>query len=453
MGFPIITFGNDNFIVVIFLHRTYVFVSKMNLEHYKIEKEYKMKNLLSICLATLCLIRCTNQPNTAVVLTGLDRVEEHESLFAGQKIGIITNHTAYNSNDKHIIDVFAKMKNVEVSALFGPEHGIRGDEAAGETIDDEINEEQKIPIYSLYGETRKPTLQMLQDCDMLIYDIQDIGARYYTYISTMALAMEAAAENNIQFVVLDRPNPINGKDLEGNLLENEFATFVGMFPVPVRHGLTVGEYANMINGEKWLKDGVQVDLTVIEMSGWKREMWYDETGLKWRPPSPNIPDLQVATVYPGTCLFEGTNISEGRGTYEPFLRIGAPWFNENTFMSINKLLDIPGVIFAPISFTPKSIKGMATSPKYLNEAVNGLKLAVKDRNNFKPYIAGIEIVKYFFEQQKEKFEWRESHFDRLCGTNKIRKFITEGQPISEIKKWCEKDIEFFKKQRAGYLLY
>ena len=237
------------------------------------------------------------------------------------------------------------------------------------------------------------------------------------------------------------------------MLEKEYATFVGMFPVPVRHGLTVGEYAQMINGEKWLTNQQQTDLTIIKMQGWKRKMWYDETGLKWRAPSPNMPDLQVATIYPGTCLFEGTNISEGRGTYQPFLKIGAPWFNENTFLSINKLLDIPGVLLAPISFTPKSIKGMSTSPKHLNVHVQGLQIAIKDRNILKSYIAGIELVKYFYDQQNEKFEWRESHFDRLCGTDKIRKFIVSGKQISEIKEWCEKDIDIFLKQREKYLLY
>ena len=410
-----------------------------------------MKNLIQIFSVCLFLFGCTNQSKTTAVLTGLDRVAEHEASFTGKKIGIITNHTAYNSNDKHIFDVFHEMKDVEIVALFGPEHGIRGDEDAGAKIMDEVSE--KTLIYSLYGKTKKPTPEMLQNCDMLVYDIQDIGARYYTYISTMALAMEAAAENNIPFIVLDRPNPINGKEVEGNLLEREFATFVGMFPVPVRHGLTAGEYAQMINGEKWLTGEVQTDLTVIKMQDWTREMWYDETGLKWRPPSPNIPDLQIATIYPGTCLFEGTNISEGRGTYQPFLKIGAPWFNENTFLSINKLVDIPGALLAPISFTPKSIKGMSSSPKHLNTPVQGLQIAVKDRNTLKSYIAGIELVKYFYDQQKEKFEWRERHFDRLCGTDKIRQFIIAGKPMSEIREWCEKDIEFFLKQREKYLLY
>jgi len=412
-----------------------------------------MKNLaVLICMFFIFVfVGCAENTGKINVLTGLDRIYEYESIFTGKKIGIVTNHTAYNYNDQHIIDVFHKMKNVKVVALFGPEHGIKGDEDAGERITDGFID--NIPIYSLYGKIRKPTKEMLKNCDMLVYDIQDIGARYYTYISTMALAMEAAAENNISFVVLDRPNPINGKDVEGNLLEKEFATFVGMFPVPVRHGLTVGEYAQMINSEKWLENKVQVELTVIKMHGWKREMWYDETGLKWRAPSPNMPDLQVATIYPGTCLFEGTTISEGRGTYQPFLKIGAPWFNENTFISVNKLVDIPGVLLAPISFTPKSIKGMSTRPKHLDIPVQGVQIAIKDRSKLNAYMAGIELIKFFYEQQKDKFEWRERHFDRLCGTDKIRKSIIAGAPLSEIKEWCKKDVESFLKQRGKYLLY
>ena len=396
-------------------------------------------------------VGCAENNGKPIVLTGLDRISEYKLLFTGKRIGIITNHTAYDYSDKHIIDVFLEMKNVEIVALFGPEHGIKGDEDAGERITDGFLD--NIPIYSLYGKIRKPTAEMLKNCDVLVYDIQDIGTRYYTYVSTMALAMEAAAENDISFVVFDRPNPINGKNVEGNLLEKEFATFVGMFPVPVRHGLTVGEYAKMINGEKWLSNEIQVDLTVIELQGWKREMWYDETGLKWRAPSPNMPDLQVATIYPGTCLFEGTNISEGRGTYQPFLKVGAPWFNESTFISINKLVDIPGILLAPISFIPKSIKGMSMRPKYMDTPVQGVQIAIKDKNILNSYLAGIELVKYFYDQRKDKFEWRERHFDRLCGTNKIREFIIAGKPMTEIKEWFAKDINFFLKQREKYLLY
>lgn len=387
------------------------------------------------------------------VLTGLDRVKNFYKLFKNKRIGIITNHTAYNSKDEHIVDVFFNMPGVKVTALFGPEHGIRGREVAGGKIDNSYDPANNIPIFSLYGKTRKPTVKMIENCDVLIFDIQDVGARFYTYISTMALAMEAAAENNKSFIVLDRPNPINGMDVEGNTLEPKFKTFVGMFPLPVRHGMTVGELALMINTEGWLKNGIKVNLKVISMLNWERSMWYDETKLRWRPPSPNIPDLEVASVYPGTCLFEGTNISEGRGTYKPFLKIGASWFKKEDFIDINDNLNIPGVELKPVSFTPKSIESMSINPKFKNIEISGLQLLLTDRKILNSYLSGIRLVKYFYEKNKEKFVWRERHFDRLCGTDKIRKFIQSGVPMHEIEKWVNKDIEFFLEKRSKYLLY
>jgi len=215
------------------------------------------------------------------------------------------------------------MPGVEVTALFGPEHGIYGLAEAGIKVADKKDDRFGIPVYSLYGKTAKPTAEMLKDVDVLVFDIQDIGARFYTYIYTMAYAMEAAAENNKPFVVLDRPNPINGLAVQGNILEKDFATFVGLYPIPVRHGMTVGELARMFNDQGWLKNGIRANLTVVPMQGWKRSMWYDRTGLKFIKPSPNMPNIKTATVYPGLCLLEGTNISEGRGTNKPFLQFGA----------------------------------------------------------------------------------------------------------------------------------
>jgi uncharacterized protein YbbC (DUF1343 family) len=387
------------------------------------------------------------------VETGLDRIYEYEKFFIGNRIGIVTNHTAYNSRNEHITDIFFKLPNTKVVALFGPEHGIRGNEAAGLKIEDEIDPLKNIPIYSLYGKTRKPTPEMLENIDILIFDIQDIGARFYTYIYTMSLAMEAAAEQKIPFVVLDRPNPINGIDTEGNILENPFKTFVGLHPIPVRHGMTVGELARMFNEEGWLKNQIQADLKVIPMRNWKREMWYDQTGLIWRSPSPNMPDLKVATVYPGMCLFEGTNISEGRGTYEPFLRIGAPWFLNDNFTMINKLIELPGVLFGPITFTPKSIPEMSPNPKYKDEMLTGISLSITDRTKFRPYLTGIQLVQHLFRLNSKSFKWRERHFDRLCGTSKVRRFIIDGRKISEIKEWMDKDVLPFLKIRKKYLLY
>jgi uncharacterized protein YbbC (DUF1343 family) len=387
------------------------------------------------------------------VETGLDRIHEYEKLFIGKRIGIVTNHTAFNSRNEHITDIFFKLPNTEVVALFGPEHGIKGKEAAGSKIENKTDPLKDIPIYSLYGKTLKPTSEMLDNIEILVFDIQDIGARFYTYIYTMSLAMEAAAEQNIPFVVIDRPNPINGIDTEGNILEIPFKTFVGLHPIPVRHGMTVGELAKMFNEERWLKNQIQADLKVIPMRDWNREMWYDQTGLIWRSPSPNMPDLNVATVYPGMCLFEGTNISEGRGTYEPFLRIGAPWFLNDNFTTINKLIELPGVLFGPITFTPKSIPEMSPNPKYKDEMLTGISLSITDRTKFRPYLTGIQLVQHLFRLNPKSFKWRERHFDRLCGTDKVRRFIIEGRKISDIKEWMDKDILPFLKIRKKYLLY
>ena len=410
----------------------------------------KRLNLIYGSILVWIMVSCQIQKP---VETGLDQISEFSHLFKNKRIGIITNHTAYNLKNENIIDIFSNQVEAKINALFGPEHGIHGENAAGEKVADQIDTDTKIPIYSLYGKTLKPTPEMLQNIDVLVFDIQDIGARFYTYIHTMSLAMEAAAENNITFVVLDRPNPINGIDIEGNILEREFATFVGLYPIPVRHGMTVGELASMINGEGWLKNHVEANLYVVPMKGWMREFWFDNTGLKWRPPSPNIPDLNVATVYPGTCLFEGTNISEGRGTYKPFLVIGTPWFYNDQFSMINKLIDLPGVQFGPISFTPISIPNMAPEPKYINLKLTGVSLFITDRKTFRPYLTGIALVKFLYEIDKRNFKWNTNHFDRLCGSNRIREFITKGKTVEDIKFWIDQGLADFKQIRTKYLLY
>ena len=237
-------------------------------------------------------------------------------------MGVICNQTSVLPDGTHLVDALLK-RNVNVTALFGPEHGVRGDAAAGKKVADTTDPSSGLPVYSLYGKTTKPTPEMLSRVDVLLFDIQDIGSRYYTYAGTMAFAMEAAAQNGKSFIVLDRPNPVNGVDVEGTVLDLGFRSLVGMFPVPARHGLTMGELAKMIVGEGWIDD-TRVNLEVVEMVGWKRSMWHDETGLPWIAPSPNMKTLATATVYPGTCLVEATNLSEGRGTAKPFEQIGAP---------------------------------------------------------------------------------------------------------------------------------
>ena len=382
----------------------------------------------------------------ASVKTGLDNINSYRHLFDGKRVGIITNHTAYNSSGQYIIDVFRKMDNVAVAAFFSPEHGLYGVEEDGRRIESMTEPNYQIPVYSLYGKTRKPTRQMLENIDVLVFDIQDIGARFYTYIYTMSLAMEAAAEYGRRFVVLDRPNPINGLQVEGNILKPKFATFVGLYPVPVRHGMTAGELARMFNEQGWLKDGVKANLVVIPMKGWRRSMWYDRTGLKFIKPSPNMVSLETATVYPGLCLLEGTNVSEGRGTHLPFTQFGAPWIDSRSLtVELNKL-NMPGIRFRPASFTP-------VSSKYKDQQCKGVKIIITDRDSLEPYFSGILIVNKIYKMYPNKFQWRASHFDRLCGTSAIREAITTRTSLEKLRESWQAELKSFLKIRSKYLMY
>ena len=382
----------------------------------------------------------------ASVKTGLDNINSYRHLFEGKRVGIITNHTAYNNSGQYIIDVFRKMDNVAVAAFFSPEHGIYGVEEDGRRIDSMTEPKYQIPVYSLYGKTLKPTRQMLENIDVLVFDIQDIGARFYTYIYTMSLAMEAAAEYDKRFVVLDRPNPINGLRVEGNILKPQFATFVGLYPVPVRHGMTAGELAGMFNEQGWLKDGVKTDLVVVPMKGWRRNMWYDRTGLKFIKPSPNMVSLETATVYPGLCLLEGTNVSEGRGTPLPFTQFGAPWIDSaRLYAELNKL-NLPGIRFRPASFTP-------VSSKYKGQRCNGVKVIVTDRDLLELYFSGILIVNKIYQMYPDKFKWKVNHFDRLCGTSAIREAITNRSSLEELRESWQAELKSFLQIRSKYLIY
>ena len=386
------------------------------------------------------------------VLTGLDRVPEFQQLFENKNLGIIANHTAFNSRGQFILNVFQEIPGAKIKALFGPEHGFRGNYSAGKKINEHTFLDS-IPIYSLYGKNVKPTAKMLQGIDILIFDIQDIGARFYTYVWTMALAMEAAAEQNIPFVVLDRPNPINGIDMEGPLLDTTFASFVGLFPIPVRHGMTIGELARLFNGEGWLKNGVKANLRVIPLKNWQRSMWFDQTGLKFVAPSPNMPDLATATVYPGLCLLEGTNVSEGRGTDSPFLQFGAPWIDNEALWQKLKALNLPALQFEKVDFRPVSLPGKALHPKYENNTCLGLKIKVTDRAVFRPFKSGVLIVKAIHDLFPQQFEWRTAHFDRLSGSNRLRLTIEKNEPLQPLFEQWQKDIETFARLRKPYLLY
>lgn len=382
----------------------------------------------------------------SAVQTGLDTIGGRKDLFAGRRIGIIANHTSPNRDGQHIVDVFKGMDGVRVVALFSPEHGFRGVEEAGRRIDSQVDPVWGLPIHSLYGDTTKPTPQMLADVDILVFDIQDVGARFYTYLYTMSLAMEAAAECGKRFIVLDRPNPINGVQVEGKILDPPFASFVGLYPIPVRYGMTVGELARMINGEGWLAKGVRADLTVVPMTGWRRAMWYDQTGLRFIKPSPNMPDVETAAIYPGLCLLEGTNISEGRGTPKPFRQFGAPWIDSNALTSRLNGLNLGGLRFTPTSFVP-------TSSKCQDRRCHGTEIIITDRDELEPFRAGVVIIDVLFRMAPDKFEWKAGHFDRLCGTATIREAITAKRPLEDLRALWNAECETFRQKRQRYLLY
>jgi len=403
----------------------------------------QMKSVKTTIILSLFVMLSSCQGS---VKTGLDRVGAYKEVFQGKRLGIITNHTAYNSNGEYIVDVFRGMAGVTVTALFSPEHGLWGKEQAGKKIGSQIDPVYHLPVYSLYGQTLKPTGEMLRDIDVLVFDIQDIGARFYTYIYTMSLAMEAAAENGKGFVVLDRPNPIKGYSAQGNVLEMRLASFVGLYPIPVRHGMTAGELAKMFNEQGWLDGGVKADLVVIPMKGWRRRMWYDQTGLPFIKPSPNIPDLETAAVYPGLCLLEGTNVSEGRGTKMPFRQFGAPWIDSKRLADRLNKLGLPGMHFEPVRFTP-------ASSKYQGQECNGVRIIITERDQLEPYYNGVRIVNEIYRMYRRNFQWKARHFDRLCGTSTIRNAITSRSSLNRLRNKWQAELESFQEIRDKYLIY
>ncbi len=388
------------------------------------------------------------------VKPGLDvLIQESINLIEGRKIGIITNHTALSSNGEHIVDVLIKkVPNIHITALFAPEHGIRGDRTGGEFIETYIDSLTGITVFSLYQRNRKPTSEMLDSLDLLLFDIMDIGTRFYTYMSTMALAMEAAAEHGIPFIVLDRPNPISGEIIEGPILQPEHKSFVGMFPIPIRHGLTAGELALMINGEGWLANGIHADLTVVPMKNWQRMQWFDQTGLPWIKTSPNMPTLDAAILYPGMGLLEGVNISEGRGTSTPFNLIGAPWIEPDIVKSKLSAFQTYGIQLESREFTPVSIANAAPSPEYEDQLCKGFYLHIENRNVFRSVSFSLNLLSTLYQLYKNELTFN-SYFDRLLGDSNIKQQIMDGIPVRNIIASWSGDLAKYKMARKNYLLY
>ena len=394
----------------------------------------------------------------ARVKTGADvLVETNFQALADRRVGLITNQTGL-VNGEHLADVLHREKDVTLTAILGPEHGFRGTVEAGLAVKDGIDPATGVKVFSLYGKTRKPTPTMLRDVDVLVFDVQDIGARFYTYISTMGLAMQAAAKAGILFLVLDRPNPLDGNTVSGHVLEKRYDSFVGQYPIPVLHGMSVGEFALMIKGERWLSGLQQLDLKVIEMQGWQRKMRWPDTGLPWVATSPNIPTFTSSLVYPGVGIIGVTDlVNEGRGTPEPFTLIGAPWLNPQRLSRRLNALGLPGVTFEATRYTPRSIPKVAVKPLFVGRAINGVRIRVTNPARVQPLELGIHMLALLIAEARsrgvKKLFAKPVWFHHIAGTKRLYRMLVKGVSERAIVRSWRAEVALFKRQRAPYLLY
>jgi uncharacterized protein YbbC (DUF1343 family) len=388
-----------------------------------------------------------------VVSLGVDQLLERDrGLIAGARVGVVCNPASIDAAFRHTADRLRDDPDVTVAALFGPQHGFRSN------LQDNMIEtphgqdlRRQVPVYSLYSETREPTPEMLQEIDVLVIDLQDVGTRVYTYVYTMANCMRAASKHGVRVVVCDRPNPIGGASVEGARLREGWTSFVGQFPVPLRHGMTIGELARLFNDEF----GIGCALDVVPLEGWRRHMYFDETGLQWVIPSPNVPTLDTAILYPGAVLFEGTTLSEGRGTTRPFELIGAPWIDGERLADAMNARALPGVHFRPVFFEP-------TFQKHAGDTCGGCQPHVTDRLAFEPVRTAVELIAEFHRQDPARFSWRRPPYeyehdkepiDILYGSDLLRRTIDEDGDIGALVRSWEADEEAFDRLRRRFLLY
>jgi uncharacterized protein YbbC (DUF1343 family) len=411
-----------------------------------------MKTLLILSVTLLVSIQLLAQ--TPKVSTGIEVLKSRNfDVLSGKKVGLITNPTGVDWKLESTIDILFRTKQVKLAALFGPEHGVRGDFSAGDEIGNQTDEATHLPVYSLYGKTRKPTAEMLKGIDALVYDIQDIGCRSYTYISTMGLAMEAAAENNIEFIVLDRPNPLGGLKVEGNILEKGFESFVGQYQIPYVYGLTCGELAKMLNEEGMLDGGKKCKLTVVPMKGWKRDMRFEETGLQWVPASPHIPMESSPQYYVATgILGELGVISEGVGYTIPFRTIAAEWIKPKELADKLNGLHINGVLFRPLVFKP-------FYGKWKDKELKGVQIHITDYSVLNLMSIQFLCMQVLNEMYPENNPFtladggRLKMFDKVMGSSQPRQLFEKKMRYDDLKVFFEKDVQAFTKRARKYWLY
>jgi uncharacterized protein YbbC (DUF1343 family) len=383
--------------------------------------------------------RASESAETATVLNGIDVLRRDGfRLLEGRRVGVITNHTGRARDGTSTVDLLARAPRVTLVALFSPEHGLRGQ--ADEPVGDTVDERTGLPVYSLYGPRRRPTAEMLRDLDTLVFDIQDIGARFYTYITTMGYAMEEAAARGIRFIVLDRPNPINGQQVEGPVADPDALSFTAYHSIPIRHGMTIGELALLFNAER----KIGADLHVVKMEGWKRDYWFDHTGQEWVNPSPNMRSLTAAMLYPGIALLETTNVSVGRGTDRPFELFGAPWMDGRRVAEELNRRGLPGVRFIPIRFTPRA-------STFAGEECSGVAIVVTERAAVRPVRLGIEIAVLLRRLYPEA--WQVEAFGRLLAHRQTVELLKSGADAETIERAWQAELERFRRIRQRYLLY
>ncbi len=375
--------------------------------------------------------------------------------LSGLRVGLITNQTAV-VDSVHLIDLMNDAPGVELVALFGPEHGLRGEAEAGASVEDGVDIATGIPVFSLYGSANAPSDEVLASIDVLVFDIQDIGARFYTYIATMGRSMQAAARAGIPFVVLDRPNPLGGLTVDGYVLDMEFSSGVGPYPIPIQHGLTVGELAKMIKSEGFFEAVSDLDLTIVQMTGWSRKMLWPDTGLPWIATSPNIPTFETALVYVGTCFFEAVSASEGRGTATPFLAVGAPWLDADEAAARLTSLQLPGITFSAGQKTPTTIPGVANHPSFEDQLINTIEFNVTGFASYLPLRSGIAALKSVLDLAPDSA--RADLINRrwmslLSGSNRLADALEEGLTADQIVSSWEDEVRAFRQLSAPYLLY
>ena len=400
----------------------------------------------------------TAEPHAAspAVLTGAASLAAGAfTPLAGKRVGLITNHTGRVGSD-HLADLMSKAGNLKLTAILAPEHGFRGTAEAGASVRSGRDARTGVPVFSLYGATKKPTPDMLRDVDVLVFDIQDIGVRYYTYISTMGLAMQAASARAIPFVVLDRPNPLGGEDVSGFMLEPALRSFVGQYPIPIVHGLTVGELALMIKGERWLDGLEKLDLTVVPMTGWTRSMRWPATALPWIATSPNIATFAAALAYPGIGLVGETLVNEGRGTPTPFLQFGASWLDAGRAAATLNALGLAGVRFEAASTTPRTIPDVAAHPRFEGQRIGAVRLVITDVATYRPLEVGIHalaLLQYESRARGAHLFDKLAMFNAISGTGRLHRMLDRGAGGHEIIAAWSAEVDRFKALRTRYLQY